>query len=357
MNTKEKALLGGGILGGVLVAGNANKIIKGIAVGIVCILLALFLTWNSVNGVRETSVEVAGLPLLAAEEARDQRGLVKVYGQLSTDEPVDVQVLRCNEAVCINPETAFERDGMLYARVELQRFEVEREVEESEKTGDRVSETVNYTNKWVTKSDTSQWADVALDGIDVNIDRARTIIDMEREEVENVYIEGLTQIETFGRTPEEDEPAFGTTRALITYLDQDDREYTVVGEMRSDGLSSGDPFIVSDKSDTQLIGQLGGEETTSRWVMRFIAFALLTFGFTSMLSPILVFTDLIPVAGTAARSLATLISAILAGFIVLLTVFLLNYWWVILLIIMLAIAAFGFVTYQKAKAKETAAKK
>lgn len=354
MDTKQKALLGGGILGGVLIAGNAQKIIKGIAVGIVAILVALFLTYNSVNGVRETSVEVANLSLQSVEEARETRGLVKVFGEVSTDSPLSIEIIRCEETFCLTPEIAFSQDNLIYVDVDFQRFEVVREIEESEQSGNSVSEKVSYTNEWVTKDERTDWADVEIDGVDLAIDDARTIIDRESETVEDVVIEGLTAIETYGRSPEADEPAFGTTRAVVRFIKQDSREYTVVGEMRGDGLSSGDPFIVTDSSDSQLVSQLGGEESTQRWVMRFIAFALLTFGFTSMLSPILVFTDMIPVAGKAARSLATLISAIIAGIIVLLTVFLLNYWWIILLLVMAIIAGFGFMTYQQQKAKEAA---
>jgi len=353
MDKKKAALFGGGILGGLLVVGNAQKIIKGIGVGIVAILVSFLLIWNSVN-VRETSAEVENLSLQSVSEAQEERGLGKVFGELSTEDPLCIEILRCEQTICTDPEIAFEAENLIYIDVEYQRFEVVRDVEESEESGDRVSETVTYENEWVTYDEETNWADVTIDGVNLNIDDARTIIERQSETVEDIVIEGLPALQTYDRTPESDEPAFGTTRAVVTYITQDDREYTVVGEMRSDGLSSGDPFIVTDNSDSELVSQLGGEESTTRWVLRFISFLLMTFGFTSMLSPILVFTDMIPVAGKAARSLATLVSAILAGVIVLLTTFLLNFWWLILLVVVLGIVAFGLYTYQQQKDKPEA---
>ena len=47
-----------------------------------------------------------------------------------------------------------------------------------------------------------------------------------------------------------------------------------------------------------------------------------------MLSPILVFTDFIPIAGGIARSIATVVSGVISFVIVLTTVLLLNYWWI-----------------------------
>ncbi len=163
-----------------------------------------------------------------------------------------------------------------------------------------------------------------------------------------MYIEDLELADNYNRNPEEDEPAFGTTRAVISYIPQDDREYIVVGENRSSGITSGENYIITDKSDNELVSQLGGEENTTRWAMRFFSFVLLTFGFTSMLSPILVFTDWIPVAGQIARGAATFLSAIIAGIIVLSTVFLLNYWWIVGLSLFLIVILFvGFSVFTK----------
>lgn len=348
MDNKKKALLaGGGLLGGLLVADKSGAIVKGIAIGIVCILLAMLLTFNSVGGVKEVSNDVAAIPLVSVNDLDGQRGMVKAFGTISTESSLSFELVKCAEVVCLSPELLLSEENLAYYKITLQRFEVIRKVEEQENSGNNVSEKVTYKNEWVTKSEKEQWANLKIGSVKINPVKARTLIDTEREELKGVYIEGLTQLETFGRQPAEDEPAFGTTRALVTYLPLDDREYTVVGELRSDGFSAGDPFIFTDLSDSQLVSRLGGEESTSRWLMRFVAFVLLTFGFTSILSPILVFTDMIPLAGKAARSAATLVSAIAAGIIVLATVFLLNYWWAIALIIILGLLGFAFIASRK----------
>lgn len=351
----QKGLLAGGVLGGLFLGANAGKIVRGISIGLVSLVIAFILTYSSVTGVREYSNEVAALDLVSITDVEDTRGLVKAYGQITADTPVAFELETCSDNTCETRETALSEEDLLYYEIELQRFEVVREVtREVEETGgssDRTTETIEYRNEWVTLSEEEAWAeDTSFGDFGIRPDRARIIIDDDNLELTNVYIEDAPEIDTYDRTPDQDEPAFGSTRALVSFIPVDDREYTVVGELRSSGFTSGDLFVITDKSDTELVNQLGGEETATRWGMRFVAFLLFTFAFTSMLAPVLVFTDWIPLVGNVARGIATLVSAILAAIIVLATIFLLNFWWLVLLLI--AASVLGFVYYTRLREVE-----
>lgn len=353
MDKKQAGLLAGGVLGGLLVGANAGKILRGIGFGLIAIVLAFVVIFNSVNGVEENSKSIGALTLQSVGEVGDTRGQVKVFGEISTESPLALELFKCESVFCFDPETIFSEDDMIYYSVELQRFEVTRTIDKSEESASGATETVSYENEWITYFEEEKWADVNLEGIELAPDKARIIADKESEELEGVYIEDLEPLDTYDRTPDQDEPEFGTTRALVTYIPQDDREYIVVGEKRNSGITGGDNHIITDQTDAQLIERLGGEETATRWLLRGLAFLLLTFGFTSMLSPILVFTDWIPVAGQIARGAATTVSAIIAGIIVLSTVFFLNFWWAIALALIAIVVGFGAMSLMSGKTEQS----
>lgn len=351
MDLKKGALVGGGVLAGLFAGANAGRIIKGLTGGFITVLLAFALIIFTVTGIDENSKEVSKLKLQSVSDVDDKRGLVMVYGGITGTNKSSIEIMKCTNDTCTTKEIALSKDNLLYSSVTVQRFEVVRKVEKAEGTENSNKETVIYSHEWVTKDSKESWADLELDGIKLEPTDAKIKIDFEQITIDNVPLSQPSSFATYNRTPKEDEPAFGSTRAVVKYLEEENREYIVVGESRSDGITSGDLYIITDKSETELVETLKGEETILRWGLRFLAFLMLSAGFTGMLSPVLTFTDIVPLVGPAARNLAGFISSVLAGIILLATVFLLNYWWIIGLLLVAGVAGFIYISGKSGEAK------
>lgn len=336
-----------------------TSVFSGIGCGFLLLILAIGVTYFSVTGVKEESAIVNSIALMDSSEVTDDtRGLVKLFGQLETDESLDTAVEFCFDRFCdfAGDEKKFE--DLLYYHISFERFEVEREVKKQTKEdGSRdVTETVEYNEVWVEKDSLEDWADVTMSDIDIDAAGAKRIIDTQTEELEGVFIDGLEGVETYGQKVS---ASVGDTRATITYLSDDDREYIVAGELRSDGIRGGEVFILTDLGDSELVSHLQSSESFMRWALRGLAWLMLTIGFTSILAPVLALTDFIPLVGGAARAAATFVSAVVALIIVLTTVFFLNFWWLCLLsvVVLLLLLAGGFVFWYKNKGEKASDEK
>lgn len=325
-----KKLFTGGLVGAAAVS--LPKILRGMAFGIIMILLAFVLIWVSLNSIAENSVTVADMEVQEFDALDADRQMIKAYGYLTVDNPLDFSVGDVSES------------NLIYYSIELQRFEVIRNVREDSETGEQ---RISYSQDWVTKSETEFWAGISISDVEVDFAEARDIIEKQSMEVEDVEILDIDKLETYNQGLDEGNPEFGSTRALVSLIPNDGREYLVVGQIRGDSINSGDPFIVTDMTDADLIAFLGQQESNQRLGARVVAFILLTLGFTSMLSPILVLTDYVPLVGSAARGVATFISAILALIVVMVTLFLLKFWWLILLVIVVGLLGFAYLTISK----------
>lgn len=328
-----KKLFTGGLVGAAAVS--LPKILRGIAIGVVLVFLAFGLIWVSLNSIVENSVTVADLEVQEFDNLAANREMIKAYGFLTVSEPLAFSVGEASES------------DLIYYSVEEQRFEVIRNVREDADTGEQ---RITYSQDWVTKSETEKWADISISGVVVDFAEARALIEEQSIEVEDVKIANVDELDTYNQGLDEGNPEFGSTRALVSFIPKDNREYLVVGQIRGDSINSGDPFIVTDMTDSDLVEFLGQQESNQRFGARALAFILLTLGFTSMLSPILVLTDYIPLVGSAARWVATLISAVLAFIVVLVTLFLLKFWWIILLLMVIGVLGFAYFAVSK---KET----
>lgn len=330
------ALIGGG---GLLVVSQLGKIIRGIILGLVFIGIAFFLTWSSVKSIKEDSKSVEELELQKASDVNAEvRELVKIYGEIEVDESLAVSVETCDDPYCFGvSEDPVEFEDLLYFRIKFEQLQVKEKKTTTSNSDGTSTSTTEYTEEWVELDDfaNEMWATFTMDEIEIDPEDAKIRIEKEDADINNVYLDNAPTVQTYGQDVSD---AIGSVRASIEYIPVDDREYIVIGEMRSTGISSGDTFVFTDQSEEEIVSTLSREESTQRWGMRALAFFLLTIGLTSMLSPVLVFTDLIPIVGGAARSIATVVSGIVAFVVIALTIFLINFWWIFFIIMLIGIA-------------------
>jgi hypothetical protein len=131
-------------------------------------------------------------------------------------------------------------------------------------------------------------------------------------------------------------PELGDYRIVVNYLALD-TELLVIGEISGSTISGGETFIVSNKSDADLVGDLKTAETTMYWVMKGGAWLLLTFGLLMMIGPILSLLDFIPIAGQAANCVASIVAAIIAAGIVLAATLIIKFWYICIALAVLGV--------------------
>jgi len=134
-------------------------------------------------------------------------------------------------------------------------------------------------------------------------------------------------------------PKLGDQRMTVTYLPVNS-EIIIIGDIQksSNGevsISSGDTFMISNKSNEDLIAGMQASEKTTFWITKVIAILLLVAGFRGFIAPILALLDFIPLVGKAANAVATIIALILSITIVILTSIIIRYWWLLLILLAL----------------------
>lgn len=243
----------------------------------------------------------------------------------------------------------------LYLDAAFERFEVVEEVRTETRrrveNGQDIEETVEiteYKEKWVKKDSTTLTPYFSLGSIRINPQRASFKLNLQSKTVNNVYIPNLDRINTYGQAISQQ---VGNTRLVISYI-PNNQEMIVAGELSGDQISSGDPFIVSNKSDTELVQNLKTEESIMRWGLRIGAWLLLTIGFGMILAPILEILDIIPFLGKMVKGLAFFVSAFVSFLIVLFVTILIKFWYLALLLVFLLFGAIGFLVFKLITKKE-----
>ena len=132
-------------------------------------------------------------------------------------------------------------------------------------------------------------------------------------------------------------PDLGDYRIVVDYLPVES-DILVVGEISGSSVSGGDTFIVTNKTDAELLNDLKTSETTAYWLMKAGALVLLTLGILMILSPILSLLDFIPVAGKAASCVATVIALLVSLAIVVSGTLVIKYWFVCIALAVIGVA-------------------
>jgi len=234
-----------------------------------------------------------------------------------------------------------------YAEVE----EIETETVTKVVDGQEVEQVIEKTvlvDKWKeVSSEEPKWSDFKLGKYLVDPDSASKKLNLSTKEY------WLDMWGDYKLVENEKTPKIGDQRMMVNYLSASS-DMIVIGEIKknADGdliISSGDTFIVSNKSDADLLAGMQATEKTTFWVTKVIAILLLVAGFRGFIAPLLALLDFIPLVGKAANFAATMISLIMSIAIVVLTSIIIRYWWILL--ILLAIFG-GLIAFLIAKSKD-----
>ena len=290
-------------------AGNQiSSRLGGVLIGIILILVSFYVIWKS-EKFEKTSAIVQAMPVLTVEQALNASGEIKVQGTVTST----------------LIKTPKEDKDVLYYSYTKEALEMvkktETETQIVQKNGQDVEQTIEKeveSPEWVTKLEEKKWAPIVLGGqIAVSPESARTDLnlstvystssDKEREKIE----------------------------ALLP------GDLLVVGEISNAKISSGNPFIISNKSNEAVISSLQSGENFTWWLLKILTLVLFGGGLYLLLGPVLLVLDIIPILGKIGKT-GLLIVCLLIGLVF--TVFssiIINYWYIIL-ILLIALAVYLF---------------
>jgi hypothetical protein len=331
--------------------------IRGVGCGFIMLIIGLVLIYQSVYGVKEYSKILAALPMQEASENMGNQDLVKVKGVIDVPVPVDFAYEKCANAQCFGDTTPEKTELSLYVSVDKQRFEIVEHVRTETRTrdvgGSEVEEEVEvkeYKEEWVSKEKKELWADFTLNGkvtVKGSTD-TKLMIDTQEKEVANIKIDNLAALNYYGQQPS---AQVGSTRLVYSFipLSIPAPEYIVTGRLESNTIRSGDPFIITNMTESQLIKALGDEENFTRWAFAIGSWVLTFIGLSMLMAPIIELVDWIPLFGWAAKAAAAAIAFVIATVLVLGSWLILKFWWLILLLTIALIALAIFLVAKKRK--------
>jgi len=290
----------------------------GICIAPVLIMISLALLFFGEKQ-QKNSIVVEELPLESVEEVSYTEGLHKVNGT--------VKVSEAATAPEIGSVLYYTYQKEEYQEVEETEHDTQTVIENGEEYEDEI-ERVKLVDKWIEVESDSDWADFNLGKYTVDVSGADLKLDLSSKEYRRDDLTGEYHEYTGSATVD---PEIGDYRIKLSYLPLE-TDLLIVGEFTSDTIKQGEVYIITTKSDAQLISDMKSSETATYWVMKGASWLLLTFGFLMILSPILSLLDFIPIAGKAASCVASIVAAIISLGIVVAGTLIIRYWWLFLLI-------------------------
>ncbi len=298
--------------------------IKGIATGILMIIIGFIMVWFFANQV-EHSKTIAGLPLQTPSEVTGTTGMVKIHAFPSFDN------------LMVAPYSDKE---VLYYTLQKEDYAIreKRSTKTIVRDGQEIKqEIIDYVPEWRTVSTETKWSDFNLGGIKINPGQAKLQMSTSQFFTETVDLH-------YDTTKAEDQ-LVGVPqkqRTTVTGVPKED-EIIAVGMLSNNLIATGDEdgtFFLSNKSEQVFIADQQSKEKTTFWVMVFISWFLMTTGFTMILGPITKILNIIPGVGGLVSGLLFIIFGILSAIIIGLSYVGMKYWWAILLLIVVAIGVF-----------------
>jgi hypothetical protein len=367
-SVRSKGLLERTPLGGFIKKGkNVGNSIMGMGCGFLFLLLGFFLIYGSFKWVKRYSAVVESLPLEDASSVSADAGLVKVQGSPDLIKSLEFEYKidsssPCDSEDCGGQEGQLSQsvEDLLYYSAEYERYEQYKEVETEKKVTDKggqeVTEEYEVTEikeDWKEKGGEEKWADFKVGDIQVVGKDVRNKVQVTSEVIDNVILPAKYDKGDYLVKGHEDEASgeVGQSR-LVLKTARADSDLIIVGELQSGKIESGEPFIITDMGDDELVESLKSDEKTSRLLIRIGAWVTFTIGFVLVLGPILALADFIPVVGGAARFLAFVMAAILSAIIVVTGVLIIQFWWV-LLILLVGLGIGGFLLIKKKNQEQT----
>ena len=184
----------------------------------------------------------------------------------------------------------------------------------------------NRDGEWVTVSEEEAWANFKLGNISVKPDHADLIFDVE----EKSRLEG----------PNEREIIYGASN---------EEKLIIIGEINNDVIDSGRIFLITNKTNPELITYLTEGGQFEWWLYKLGALFLLTLGITAFILPILAFLDIFPKFGIVTIFLIFLFSLVVSSLLVFISAIVITFWWLIFVIIALMLILLIRIKGKKAK--------
>lgn len=311
--------------------------LKGVGTGFVMLIIGFAILYWSV-GMKENSKVVATLPLTPAEQvSTTQTGLVKITGKPAIANPLTAP--KTTQQVVYYVDTIEE-----YRKVE-EKTTSTRTVQKDGQDVQQEVETSNWVEKWVTASESSKWADFKLGNINVEGPSSSPSFNEKQLFTETKDIAPVPNapaaapaITTINGQSLNAYPATKTRETVIGVTP--DQQLIVIGEINGDTIRSGDPFIVSNKTDAELLASMQKAESFKFWGMKIGAWLFIALGFMGILGPIFAVLNIIPGVGGFFSGIGFFISAIISAVIVLIGSLVIAYWYIfVALLVILIIAA------------------
>ncbi len=300
--------------------GNLKESMSAFCMAPLLILVAIGLLFYS-EGFHKSSEILKGLPLEKASEVVGESGLKMIEGGVVLESTL--------EAPGVGEVLYYDLVKEEFEEVEEVDIETRTKYEDGEEIEEKV-EVTKLVDKWVEKeSEAGRWADFLLGKISIDPKDAKLRIDFEQKEYSEDFFGDLEE-KSFSN------PDIGDMRVVVNYLTVDE-DLIVVGELSGNSIEGGDEFIVTNKSADKLMTDIQNEETFWYWFLKFLIWLLFTIGMTSIVGPILALLDFIPLVGSAAKTVAGIISAVIAFIIVLIASILIKFWWLFLIVAVLAV--------------------
>lgn len=294
------------------VKGQISSRLGGIGLGFLLIVVSFFVVWYS-ESFEKSAGTVSQLPILSVDQAVGSSGLVKVSGPV-TSAPI---------------KTPKDPKDVLYYHYVRQELEMvkstETETQIVTRDGQDIEQTIEKEvekPEWVTKIDETKWADLVLGNkIAVKPGSAKQLLNLSE-----VY------------TLTEDKVKETINAVLPT------DNLIVVGEISNSQISSGKPFIITNNSNDVLVESLASSEKTTWWLLKLATLLLFGFGLYSMLGPLLLILDAIPILGNIGKTGIFIVCMLIGLIFTVLSSLLIAFWYVILIIL---VAVVGYLIYMK----------
>jgi len=114
-------------------------------------------------------------------------------------------------------------------------------------------------------------------------------------------------------------------------------EIVVVGELKDNSITDGVVFVVTNKSNKDLIDSMSKVDTMEWWIYKVGALLLITLGITAFVLPILTFVDILPRVGLFAIGMILLFSFLMSALLVFISAVIITFWWLIFVVVGLVI--------------------
>lgn len=306
--------------------------VKGIGGGFFSILIGFAILYYSV-GMKENAGMLAKLPVTPAEQvSMTQTGLVKVTGK-----PVALSAL-------VAPKTG---EAVLYYKYSTEEFrkveQMKTEYKTIQKDGQDVQQTIEtpyWTDAWVPTNKDEKSVDFKLGEITIQPQNANKNYNLKKIYNQESPLPvaanpALIMPVTYGGKNVNSYPPT-KTREVVEGIPAD-QTMLVIGETNNGYIRSGDPFIVSNKTDAEVVADVKSAENLKFWLIKGAAWFFIASGLTALFGPIFALLNILPGLGSALSGLVFFINAIIAAVIVALGSLVIKFWYVFLALIVVGI--------------------